>query len=127
MCFFANLPHSLKPAHDFPGFRKISAGVAARWMGFDRKNLTVDAKAADAVGGAELQRGQQRLGVGGAEPGQLRQGVGPCHPGDGGRRRGDELDRLLTKHAAKAEANHGFPEFHEGFVSRKSMALKSSV
>ena len=75
------------------------------------KNLAVDPEAADAVVGTELKGGQQGVGILHAETAQLCQGVGPLHLADGGRRRRDELDRLVPEHAAEAKANHGLPQF----------------
>jgi hypothetical protein len=45
-----------KCGDDRVGFRQLTDGIARAWMGFDRQNLTVDPKTADAVLNAELQR-----------------------------------------------------------------------
>jgi hypothetical protein len=99
----------LEAVDNLVGPRQISQVVAVLWVCLQRANPAVDATAADAVAGAEAERGQQCLGVGGAEPGQLRQSFLPIHAANGRRRRVDELDGLVPEDAAQSQAYHGFP------------------
>jgi hypothetical protein len=57
------------------------------------------------------KRGEQSIGIRHAKAGELCQGVGPLHLADGCRRRRDELDGQVTKHAAEARSSHGLPQF----------------
>ena len=72
---------------------------------------------------AELEGGKKGVGVLQAETAQLRQGIGPFHLADGSGRRRDELDRLVPKQAAEAEANHGLPQFIAVIDSCSTVAM----
>lgn len=109
--FLDELPALLESTDDLFTCGQIIDLIPASWMRFDRKNLAVDAKTADAVVGTELEGSKQGVGIFQAEPAQLCQGVGPFHLSDGGGRRRDELDRLIPKHTAEAQTNHGLPQF----------------
>jgi hypothetical protein len=85
--------------------------VALLWVGLQRKNLAVDAEATDSVICTKPQSGEQGVSIFQAQVGQLRQGISPLHPGKCCRRRGAELDRLVSKYAAEAKAGHGLPQF----------------
>jgi len=73
----------LKATNDFIAFRQIIDLVSTGRMRCDRKNLAVDAKTADAVGGAEPEGSAQCVGIFPAETAQLRQGVRSLHLADG--------------------------------------------
>jgi hypothetical protein len=73
-------------------------------MGLQRENLAVDAEAADAVVRTETQGGKQGVGIAYAQVSQLDQSIGPRQSCGGGRRRGTELDRLISKNAAESES-----------------------
>jgi hypothetical protein len=90
----------LKAANDLVTFGQISDLVSTGGMRFDRKNLAVDAKTANAIVGAEVQSGEQGVGIFHAETAQLHQGVGSLHLTDGSGRRRGELDGLIPKQAA---------------------------
>jgi hypothetical protein len=90
----------LKATNDFIAFRQIIDLVSTGRMRFDRKNLAVDAKTADAVISAEPEGNEQSVCIFHAETAQFRQGVRSLHLADGGGRRRDELDRLVPKQAA---------------------------
>jgi hypothetical protein len=113
----------LEPANDVIPFGQMIDLVSACRMRLDRENLAVHPKAANAVVGAELEGGKKGVGVFKAETAQLCQGVGPLHLADGGGRRRDELDRLVPKQAAEAEANHGIPQFIAVFDSCTTVAM----
>ena len=96
----------LEVANDFVAIGQVTDLITTSRMCLDRKNLAIDPETANAIVGTELKSRQQGIGILPAKPTQLPQGVLSFHLADGGRGRGDELDRLVTKHAAEAEADH---------------------
>ena len=54
---------------------------------------------------------KQRVGIRQAQTRNFCQRVGSLHFADGRGGRRDELDRLIAKQAAQAEANHARPQF----------------
>jgi len=72
---------------------------------FHGQDLTVDTKATDTVFGTELERCQQRLGVGHTQTRKLGQCRITIHAADGLDRCVAKLDRLFTKDAAEAKAD----------------------
>jgi hypothetical protein len=69
------------------------------------------------------QGGQQCVGVLQAQSAQFLQCVGPLHLADwGGCCRRNELDRLVTEHAAESMPNHGLPQFIAVMLSCSTVA-----
>lgn len=96
-------------------------------MRLDGKNLAVHPEAADAIDGTILKTGEQSIGILHAQTAQLLQRVRPLHPTDGRGRRGDEFDRLVTKHAAEAKPNHAHSQFIAVMLSCSTVAIATQI
>ena len=115
----------LESANDLITFRQIIDFVSARRMRFDREYLAVHSETADVHCRHRTGGRQQGVGILQAQTAQLGQGVGPFHLADGGGGRRGELDRLIPKHAAEAESNHGLPQFMAVIESCSTVASET--
>ena len=98
----------LEATNDLVTFGQIVNGITALGVCLEWKDLAIDPETAYPIFGTEVQCRQKCLGVGHAEARQLHQGVGPAHARYGRSRRRAKSDGLVSKDAAKAEADHGF-------------------
>ena len=93
-------------ANDFVAIGQFFDLIATNRMRLDRQNLAIDPEATNIIFGAKMECSEQSISILDAKPAQLRQGVSSFHLADGCCGRGNELDRLVTKHAAKAKSDH---------------------
>lgn len=91
---------------DLPTAWEVVQIVADIGMGLERKDLAVDAKAADAMAQAELQGLQQGFGVFPANARQLGKPLSATELLYRRSGRCAELDRLVSEYAAQPQANH---------------------
>ena len=113
--------------NDLVAIGQIAHGVSAGWMRLDRKNLAVHPEAANAVVGTKLKSGEQGVGICQTETAEFCQGVGSLHLADGCRRRRNELDGLVPKQTAEAEADHGLPQFMAVIDSCSTVAIDTQM
>ena len=120
-------PTVLEPPNDIRAFRQICHLIPTFRMGLDGKDLAVDSKATDVVVGTKLKSTEQGVGIRHTEAVQFRQGLRPFHLANRGRGRGGELDGLISKHAAKTESKHHFPQFIAVRLNCSTVAIETQT